>query len=166
MGWCLTVACALPLVAQSDRWDRQVESSLDRSTELLKERGYTPAGSRFRGLLATGESEQLEVVVSAGGGYIVVGTCDDDCGELHLVLANQTGYEIDAAHGPGNAPIVRIPPPARAGTYRLKVSMSGCRVSPCRYGVVVYGKRSDRRTGGQAERRRGGINPALPSFPA
>ncbi len=151
LGWCLTLAAPLPLAAQGDRWDRQVEQSLARSTRLLRERGYAPAGRQFRGLLSTEESERLEVPVAAGGDYVMVGTCDDDCSGLHLVVSNPTGYEIDAARGSGNAPIVRIASSALPGAYHVKVTMAGCRVSPCRFGVAMY-RRNIGREGGKAGR--------------
>ena len=138
LAWCLTLTAASPLASQSDRWDRQVQQSLDRSARLLRERGYAPAGREYRGLLSTEESERFEVPVNAGGEYVIVGVCDDDCTGLHLVVSNPTGYEIDAARGSGNAPIVRIASPALPGAYRVKVTMAGCRVSPCRFGVALY----------------------------
>lgn len=138
------------LAAQSDRWDRQVEAGLARSTRLLRERGYAAAGRQFRGLLNTEESDRLEVPV-ARGEYVIVGTCDDDCTGLHLVVSNPTGYEIDAARGPGNAPIITIRPPALTGAYLVTVTMAGCRVSPCRYGIMVYQRPDGAEKAGKAE---------------
>ena len=146
---CLLLAVAEPLSAQGDRWDRQVEQGLARSTRLLGERGYAPAGRQVRGLLNAEESERFEVPIASPDEYVVVGTCDDDCSSLHLVVSNPTGYEIDAARGRGNAPIVSITPPALSGAYGVKVTMAACRVSPCRYGVAVY--RRAGREGGKAE---------------
>jgi hypothetical protein len=135
---------AFPLAAQSDRWDGQVERDLTRSTVVLGERGYAPAGRPHRGLLNAGESDRFDVPVVRGAEYVVVGTCDDDCTGLELVIANPTGYEVDAARGPGNAPIVRVTPPALPGPYRVTVSMAGCRVSPCRFGVQAYLRKADK----------------------
>jgi hypothetical protein len=129
---------AVPLAAQSEPWDRQVARGLDRTTEVLTGRGYTPTGPRHRGMLNAEDSDRVEVPVTNGAEYVLVGTCDDDCTGLKLVIANPTGYEIDAARGPGNAPIIRVTPPVLPGQYRVTVTMAGCRVSPCRYGVQVY----------------------------
>lgn len=151
--WCLILTAVGPLAAQGDRWERQVEQGLTRSTRLLGERGYSPAGWQIRGLLNTEESERFDVPIAATEEYVVVGTCDDDCTGLHLVVSNPTGYEIDAARGKGNAPIVRITPPALSGNYRVTVTMAACRVSPCRYGVAVYRRPGAGREGGRAGRR-------------
>jgi hypothetical protein len=105
-------------------------------------------------MLTTDESERLEFPVLAGAEYILVGSCDDDCTGLHLVIANPTGYQIDAARGSGNSPIVRVPRSALPGGYHVTVTMAACRVSPCRYGVAVYRKNIGRK-GGKAGGREG-----------
>jgi hypothetical protein len=77
------------------------------------------------------------VRLDAGREYVVLGSCDDDCGVLHLRVANETGYDLDADRGRGNAPLVRLSPP-RSGEYRITVTMGACRVSPCRYSVALF----------------------------
>lgn len=133
---------AAPLAAQGDRWEQQVARGLDRSTQSLQARGYRPAGTPLTDMLFVDESARLEIPVSGAAEYLVVGTCDDDCSGLSLVITNPTGYEVDAARGPGNAPIVKVGPPMLPGIYRVTVTMGGCRVSPCRYGVATYVRRS------------------------
>jgi len=135
---------AAPLAAQGDRWEQQVARGLDRTTQSLNARGYRAAGARVSGLLFVDESTRLEMPVSGTAEYLLVGTCDDDCSGLSLVISNPTGYEVDAARGPGNAPIVKVDPPMLPGMYRITVTMAGCRVSPCRYGVATYVRRLPR----------------------
>lgn len=135
---------AAPLAAQGDRWAQQVARGLDRTSQSLQARGYRAAGAPATGTLFVDESERLEIPVSGTAEYLLVGTCDDDCSRLSLVISNPTGYEVDAARGPGNAPIVKIDPPMLPGMYRVTVTMAGCRVSPCRYGVATYVRRGGR----------------------
>jgi hypothetical protein len=129
---------AARLAAQGDRWDRQVALGLDRTTRTLKARGYQSAGAPATGMLFVDQSERIEIPVSGTAEYLLVGTCDDDCAGLAMVISNPTGYEIDAARGPGNLPMVKVGPPMLAGRYRVTVTMAGCRVSPCRYGLAVF----------------------------
>lgn len=140
----LLAAIAAPLAAQGDRWEQQVALALDRASGSLEVRGYRSVGTPAKGMLFVDESARLEVSVSDGTEHLLVGTCDDDCSGLSLVISNPTGYEVDAARGPGNAPMVRVGPPMLAGTYRVTVTMTGCRVSPCRYGVGTYMRRVER----------------------
>ncbi len=136
----LTTAIVLPrfLSAQGDRWDQQVTHALEHSVRSLGDRGYRQYGPARSGLLFVDETARIEVPVSGKAEYLVLGVCDDDCTGLQLVIANGTGYEIDAARGPGNSPMVRVVPPILPGTYRITVKMSGCGMSPCHYGVGVF----------------------------
>lgn len=130
------------LSAQGDRWDKQVSQALDRSATTLRDRGYQRSGTPRSGLLFVDESEKIEIPVSGSAEIVVVGACDDDCTGLQLVIANGTGYQIDAARGPGNSPIVKVSPPMLSGLYRVTVTMSACKVSPCRYGVEIFSRKT------------------------
>jgi hypothetical protein len=115
-----------------------VSHALERSARTLADRGYRRAAAPSYGVLLVDQSAKLEFPVTGKDEYVVAGACDNDCTGLQLVIANATGYEIDAARGPGNSPVVKVSPPMLAGTYRVTVTMSGCRVSPCRYGVAAF----------------------------
>jgi hypothetical protein len=129
------------LAGQSDRWDRQVEKGLAASAATLTTSGYRPLGQPWLGMLFVDESVRLEIPLARGEEYVVIGTCDEDCTGLELVLASPTGYEIDAARQPGRAKAVRVTDPAVAGIYRLTVKLAGCRISPCRYGAATFVRR-------------------------
>ena len=58
-----------------------------------------------------------------------------------MVLASPTGYEIDAARQPGRAKAVRVTPATLSGNYRLTLKLTGCRISPCRYGAATFVRR-------------------------
>lgn len=139
-GLCALVIVPGIVTAQGDRWDQQVNKALERSAQTLSERGYQSIGAPRFGLLFVDESGKLEFPVSGNAEFIVVGACDNDCNGLQLVITNGTGYEIDAARGPGNSPVVKVSPPMLSGMYRVTVTMSGCKVSPCRYGVVAFSR--------------------------
>ncbi len=127
-----------PIQAQRDHWDRQVAKALDRTAVTLKDRGYRPVTPYHSGILLVEQSDQIEVPLAPKREYLMVGACDDDCTGLQLVIANGIGYQVDAARGPGNSPVVRVTTPAQSGTYRVTVTMAACRVSPCRYGFAVF----------------------------
>jgi hypothetical protein len=124
--------------AQGDRWEHEVRLRLARTGEALTPGGYRVRSLAAEGTLFVGESRQVDLPVTAGTEYLLAGSCDADCTALSLVLANSTGYQVDAARGPGVTPVVRIAPTGATGPYRLTITMMGCRVSPCRYGVAVF----------------------------
>ncbi len=130
---CLGVPIALS--AQS-RWDRQIDARLTRAKGTLQGRAYRPAGIAGRGTLNTGESATFSITLPAGAEIALTGVCDDDCADLDLALATN-GYDIDAARGSGNSPIVRVTP-ATSTTYTVTVRMASCRVNPCWFAVGIF----------------------------
>lgn len=97
---------------------------------------YRSGGIAGRGSLNTGESTTLSVTLPAGVVSVLSGVCDDDCADLDLSWSTN-GYDIDAARGSGNAPIVRVTPAVQT-TYTVTVRMATCRVNPCWFAVAVF----------------------------
>ena len=130
----------LALVTGSDDpWVRQVEKGADRFAAALADEGYQREGALLTGTLLLGESTTLPIALNGAGDYAVIGVCDDDCGALHLVLITPTRYEVDADDGRTPRPVVHATL-AEPAHYTVRVTMVGCRVSPCRYGIVVLRK--------------------------
>lgn len=129
------VSAFQPLAAQS-RWDRQVNARITQARATLQGRAYRLAGLVGRGTLNTGESATFSITLPAGAESALTGVCDDDCANLDLSLSTN-GYDIDAARGGGNAPIVRVTPAAPT-IYTLTVRMGTCRVNPCWFAVAAF----------------------------
>lgn len=130
---CMSVCQTL---AAQSRWDRQVDARITQAAATLQGRAYRLAGLVGRGTLNTGESATFSIKLPAGVESALTGVCDDDCADLDLSLSSN-GYDIDAAHGGGNAPIVRVTPAAPT-TYTITVRMASCRVNPCWFAVGVF----------------------------
>jgi hypothetical protein len=137
-SFALVVTClsVCPTLAAQSRWDRQVDARITQSGATLQGRAYRLAGLAGRGTLNTGESATFSIRLPAGAESALTGVCDDDCGDLELSLSTN-GYDIDAARGGGNAPIVRVTPVAPT-TYTVTVRMASCRVNPCWFAVAVF----------------------------
>ena len=130
---CLSVCQTL---AAQSRWDRQVDARITQAGATLQGRAYRLAGLVGRGTLNTGETATFSIILPAGAESALSGVCDDDCTDLELSLSTN-GYDIDAARGGGNAPIVRVTPAAPT-TYTVTVRMASCRVNPCWFAVAVF----------------------------
>ena len=127
LAWLVTTPARAQ--GEGDRWVRQVRAQLERAKASL--------GTKARvGTLDTGESESFTVTLQAGVAYILVGTCDEDCERLSLVLSDLSSHDLAADRASENAPVVRFVPRETAA-YRVKVVMERCRVNPCRYGVAL-----------------------------
>jgi hypothetical protein len=116
-----------------------VEAALLRAGPMLADQGFTRHGPSVLGLLSADESEQLTLPLAAGRQYAIVGVCDEDCGNLDLVLARSARQEVASDRGEGNVPLVKVTT-TLGGSYSLKVLMTSCRKGPCRYGIAVYSR--------------------------
>ena len=140
-GSLLLMAALAPATvsAQTDKWQRQTADALRRAGPLLADQGYAAAvPSRF-GMLSTDDSEQLTIPMAAGRSYAIIAVCDEDCGNLDLVLSRSSRQEVASDRDGGNVPIVKVTT-TLAGDYGLKVIMTACRLGPCRYGIAVYSR--------------------------
>lgn len=134
---CLTST----LAAQgTDRWQAEVGRRLDRTGETLAQQGYRPGRDLVMGELFVGESRQLTVPTAQGTEYVLAGSCDGDCDGLALELSDNAGYQVDVARARSPAPVVRLGAVQPRGPYHVTVTLTGCRVSPCRYGVRLFAR--------------------------
>lgn len=146
MRYLLLISCslavAMPAAGQGSRpmgrWDREVAAQLARAARPLEEQGYTRRSEPSLGSLNQGETDSMTIGLREGGEYALVGVCDSACTDLDLRLFDESSHELAVALNPGT-PILRITVP-RTSKYRLRVVMTACSHSPCRYGVGVFGK--------------------------
>ena len=125
-------------VTQGKRWERQVRAQLDRTVAALQ--GSSPGSARtlIVGPLNTEESESLVVQMQAGTTYDIVGACDEDCSNLHLLLSTASGNDMAVDRSSENRPVLRFKV-RESGSYRVRVTMAACRVNPCWFGVAIRG---------------------------
>jgi hypothetical protein len=132
----VTCVSICPTLAAQSRWDRQVDTRITQAGATLQGRAYRLVGLVGRGTLNTRESATFSITLPAGAESALTGVCDDDCADLDLSLSSN-GYDIDAARGGGNAPIVRVTPAALT-TYTVTVRMASCRMNPCWFAVAAF----------------------------
>jgi len=118
------------------RWDREVADQLRRAGKALEDQGYRTRSEPSLGSLNQGETEQLWIGLREGVQYALVGVCDSACTNLDLRLFDGASHEVAVALDPG-APVLRITPAGNT-KYRLRVIMTACGHSPCRYSIGVF----------------------------
>jgi hypothetical protein len=123
-------------VAQTNRWQQQVQRQLQRTLATLGMRGSARPAATQAGVLNAEESEAFAVTLSKGVTYSIVGVCDDDCTDLQLVLTTPDRDELATDRGSETFPIIRFTSP-ETRLFHVKVVMELCQVSPCWYGVAV-----------------------------
>jgi len=119
-----------------DRWDRQVADQLRRAGQALEQQGYHMRSDPMVGSLNQGEADPLWVGLREGVQYALVGVCDSACTNLDLRLMDDASHEVAVSLDSG-PPVLRVTPANRT-KYRLRVIMTACSHSPCRYSVGVY----------------------------
>lgn len=80
------------------------------------------------------EEHRMQVQLRAGQHYGFIGACDNECGNLDLVLEDATGARVDADELEDDYPLVEIAPRAD-GVYTLRIQLKSCSIAPCYVGA-------------------------------
>ena len=129
------VAAAPP----QDRWEQQVRTLLQRASNTTASGGYVETHDAKMGSLREGQNTEWKIRLNAGTEYRIVGVCDHDCSDFDLKLFNVAGTTVSEDIETDDVPVLSITPPATR-EYTIRAIMATCSVSPCRYGVGVYGR--------------------------
>lgn len=98
--------------------------------------GFTLQGDPEEGSLQAGRQLSFPVELRRGVDYIVTGFCDQDCGDLDLVLLDPAGTELESDILPDPQPVLIFTPEAD-GAYQIVVDMVTCSVEPCLFAVGI-----------------------------
>jgi len=122
-----------------DQWTATVLRQLSTVDGLARNEGMSRLGNPLVGSIAASSSTTLQVNLNAGRRYRLFGVCDNDCSDLDLTLVDPSGTTVAQDVETDDVPIV-VHTAQRTGSYRVRVTMARCSVSPCRYGVSLYGR--------------------------
>jgi hypothetical protein len=123
----------------NDPWTRQVANQLIRAAEATGYRGYTLTHNPFIDALGRGGQDDITLSLSQGVSYAIIGVCDDDCRDIDLQLYDDNGNLVASDVERDDLPILKIVPRWSA-RFTIRVSMSRCANSPCRYGIGAFGR--------------------------
>jgi hypothetical protein len=134
LGAALTLS-AVPAFAQQH--ERSVRQQLALASAAIGP-GYVRVGD-YTGYLHEGRTSHTNVRLEGGRTYIIVGACDDDCGDLDLELTGVWGVRaIDLEYD-------ALPHVAVDNRYTTNntvvVTMEHCAIEPCAYGFAVFRSR-------------------------
>src|SRR5207237_9511407 len=135
LAWADLRLSPAPARAQGggSRWERQIREYLRRTTAAFSEQGFQPTGEPKVALLLVDQSEWFTIMMHAGTSYTLVALCDNDCSGLDLVLYGTGRNEIEATRATP-VPMIKVTPRATM-SYRVKLTLTSCAVSPCWYGI-------------------------------
>ncbi|MEJ0061606.1 MAG: hypothetical protein WDM79_19470 [Terricaulis sp.] len=92
--------------------------------------------------LRQGAAYVFERNLKAGTGYRFIGACDNECGDLDMILLDASGHVVEQDVATDSFPKIDITPEAD-GLYRVVLQMFGCSVEPCYAGMRVLESRGN-----------------------
>ncbi len=129
---------ALPLTGfADDRWITDVRVRMLAAVFVNAPQGYALRDEMQVGSLYQGQATSYTFTAREGSDYMVVANCDSDCGDVDVVVSEPDGREVVADRDNTNLAVVKLPG-GHPGTHRITVSMPGCRVNPCRFGLGLF----------------------------
>ena len=136
---------ALPRAAEAKDYRGIVISQLDTVAGPVARSGFRLDPSVFDrssvvGALAKGASSMMELNLTGGTNYLIVGVCDGDCSDLDLrIFSSDSTTPVAVDTEDDDAPILNFTAP-KSGRYMLAVDMAECTASICYYGYRVFKK--------------------------
>ena len=142
MAECADEPCVYGIgvfATEIDEFDRQVRAQLENATRELGREGFALTHQIFTGALRESQSEDVVFELQAGGTYLILGVCDNDCKDFDLELLDSNGRRIDRDEGDDDVPVVAVSP-ARRERYTVRATMASCGDNPCRFGLGAVRK--------------------------
>lgn len=133
----VVAAFAWPAVLSAQRqtsFDPLARTHLDEAGTTWKATGFVIRGDMRRAVLNAHEADTLRVQLSADSQYVLLGTCDRDCGDVDFVVHDSAGGLVATDGTSDNHPWLSLAPKT-TGPYTLRVVMISCAVEPCFYAL-------------------------------
>jgi len=86
------------------------------------------------GRLNKGGTDSWTFYFDKGKSYIITGACDNDCGNVDLVIKDADGNTVDKDRKDDDTPVLTLQP-EKAGRYTINVEMAACKEEPCYFGL-------------------------------
>lgn len=127
-----------PSAGQPD-YRAQILERLQQVEQAFAAQGFARVGEPNVGQLRQGQSFNVPATLETGTEYRIIGVCDNDCGDLDLVLYDQSSNMISQDTLVDAAPVVSVAP-QWTGPFTVQARMHQCTVEPCYYALVLYGR--------------------------
>jgi hypothetical protein len=135
---------AWPLAMRAQRrsmtgWEATVRLKLAGAALLLSLVDAHLAYDPYIGSLEDDTYFDIRVPLRKGVGYMLLGVCDDDCGNLNMKLYDEDGAFVGQNSGRTTTPDLEIIP-EQTQRFTVRITMKRCDEDPCYYGLGVYSK--------------------------
>lgn len=106
---------------------------------LAQSSGYRLTHDLICSKLDDGYHKFYTLTLRGGTNYMIFAACDGDCDDIDLFIYDENDNLVAKDPDLDDDPVITVTP-SWTGSFRLKVAMPGCKVDPCRFGVMIFGK--------------------------
>lgn len=121
-------------------FEAEVNRQIDQVSWEFRQAGYVKLGDTWIDELGENDDTAIEVQLFEDVEYIAVGVCDNDCGDLDLVLFDERDREIASDISEDDVPVLHGSPDWD-GIFYLEAQMHDCITRTCAFGVAIYARR-------------------------
>lgn len=122
-----------------NQYEQQILARLGQVQQALTAQGFQQVSQPVTGQLAAGQSQNWPVTMSVGYEYHLVGVCDNDCGNIDLVVYDENNVLVAQDNLADATPVATVAP-QWTGPFTAQAVMQHCTVQPCYYALVLYGR--------------------------
>ncbi len=152
----VTVATAMARCNHDDSWAFSValfgagekaatsEAAFDAVREKIdaqwREAGLVRVGEAKVGALTVGLNKRVELAIDPAKKYVVIGRCDDACGDIDLLALRNGDYSdtMLAYMTPDATPTLTLDPGVSGRKVYVQVDRSKCAAKACAFAVGVF----------------------------
>jgi hypothetical protein len=134
----LATVAMVPAAARADQYDSQVRVQMLATAIGAVADGFSLRVPMQIGGLRQGDYTTYTLTMDGSVRYRLVANCDNDCSDIDISVTEPDGREIAWDRRDGDLAVVDIS--GHPGAHTVKVSMAGCRLGPCRFGLGVFGR--------------------------
>ena len=128
-----------PQQVGQNQYEQQILQRLSQVEQALTAQGFQQVSPPVTGQLAAGQTQNWPVTMSVGYQYQIVGVCDNDCGNIDLVVYDENNVLVAQDMLADATPVATIQP-NWTGPFTAQAQMQHCTVQPCYYALVLYGR--------------------------
>jgi hypothetical protein len=123
----------------ANQYLKQIQSQMAIAANAFSPSGFQFDREVFVDRLGNQGIEDITFDLRRGEEYVIVGTCDEDCGDLDLKVYDDNGNLIASDNDTDGTPIVHFSPQWSAG-FTVRAEMASCGKNPCQYGIGVLSR--------------------------
>lgn len=121
-------------------FEAEVNDQIDAISSEFRQSGYVKLGETWVDDLSEGDDMYVELEMFQDYEYIAVGVCDNDCGDIDLLIFDARDREVASDISDDDVPVLHGSPDYD-GTYFLEAQMHDCNTRTCAFGVAIYARR-------------------------